>query len=507
MSWGTAENNNTYDKDAPYIIYNDGAVYPENFDPTQENFPCVPGSLQMKPKGAWMEANLNKAVEAGGDKVQILHETPGIKLLRGKDGRVNGVGAQRKDGEYIKVNAAKGIVLATGGFLNNEAMMKKFLPEVLQTGYVVGSGFYGVREAEGNPCNVGDGHKMGCWVGTKIQQYAACMSHLVAVHDTIGTMPLLWLNKRDQRFINEDTQGQQFAERVRMLPDQCAYQLIDGRYEDYRLTMPLGHGKYPERTLSVVDENVDGESVFKADTLDKLLDQLDIDKETAKESIDRYNQLCAAGADEDFGKNAKYLHPLSEGPFYAIKYGRGDDLVTISGLESDRDCHILDENLEVIPGLYVAGNVQGGRFAEIYPETCGNGHDHGPCGGPERRPGHLKTYLFRPILFWPVACAFNRLPAFFAGNGPNSGAFSACSKTKRLPNIHKKNPVESSFHGSKYGERCAIINNISRLRFCSRNLSCENIGCIQTPERKVSGAKIAASDSVIEQGENYEEAQ
>lgn len=44
-------------------------------------------------------------------------------------------------------------------------------------------------------------------------------------------------------------------------------------------------------------------------------------------------------------------------------------LVTMFGLESDEDGHVLDDNLEVIPGLYVAGNVQGDRFAIIYPEV------------------------------------------------------------------------------------------------------------------------------------------
>ena len=36
---------------------------------------------------------------------------------------------------------------------------------------------------------------------------------------------------------------------------------------------------------------------------------------------------------------------------------------------SDEDCHTFDENRNVIPGLYVAGNVQGSRFAADYPIT------------------------------------------------------------------------------------------------------------------------------------------
>ena len=42
-------------------------------------------------------------------------------------------------------------------------------------------------------------------------------------------------------------------------------------------------------------------------------------------------------------------------------------LVCIGGLESDENCHTFDADRNVIPGLYVAGNVQGNRFATEYP--------------------------------------------------------------------------------------------------------------------------------------------
>ena len=42
-------------------------------------------------------------------------------------------------------------------------------------------------------------------------------------------------------------------------------------------------------------------------------------------------------------------------------------LVCIGGLESDEDCHTFDADRNVIPGLYVAGNIQGNRFATEYP--------------------------------------------------------------------------------------------------------------------------------------------
>ena len=58
---------------------------------------------------------------------------------------------------------------------------------------------------------------------------------------------------------------------------------------------------------------------------------------------------------------------LDNGPFYADKFTTALLLVCIGGLESDENCHTFDADRNVIPGLYVAGNVQGNRFATEYP--------------------------------------------------------------------------------------------------------------------------------------------
>ena len=70
--------------------------------------------------------------------------------------------------------------------------------------------------------------------------------------------------------------------------------------------------------------------------------------------------------DEDFHKPASRMWALENGPFYADKFTTAL-LVCISGLESDENCHTFDADRNVIPGLYVAGNVQGNRFATEYP--------------------------------------------------------------------------------------------------------------------------------------------
>ena len=105
----------------------------------------------------------------------------------------------------------------------------------------------------------------------------------------------------------------------------------------------------------------DGRAV-KADTLEELVTKIYPDdtaaQQTALESIQRYNQLAKDGYDEDFHKPASRMWAVENGPFYADKFTTALLLVCIGGLESDKDCHTFDADRNVIPGLYVAGNIQ-----------------------------------------------------------------------------------------------------------------------------------------------------
>ncbi|WP_279042468.1 phosphatidylglycerophosphatase A [Bilophila wadsworthia] len=102
--------------------------------------------------------------------------------------------------------------------------------------------------------------------------------------------------------------------------------------------------------------------------IDELLGMIEgMDVETAKASIERYNELARAGEDTDFFKSPQRLFALENGPFYAAECGCALTLGNLGGLESDEDCHVYNTDRELIPGLYAAGATQGGRFAVQYP--------------------------------------------------------------------------------------------------------------------------------------------
>ena len=91
-----------------------------------------------------------------------------------------------------------------------------------------------------------------------------------------------------------------------------------------------------------------------------------INAENLSATVARYNELCEAGEDTDFGKKPNDLIPLSEGPYYAIEES-GACLVTVNGLRINADSQVLTQEGSVIEGLYAVGNASGSMFNGTYP--------------------------------------------------------------------------------------------------------------------------------------------
>ena len=85
------------------------------------------------------------------------------------------------------------------------------------------------------------------------------------------------------------------------------------------------------------------------------------------EDIDEEGNEKSSEDAEEKAAEEEAMEAVENGPFYADKFTTALLLVCIGGLESDEDCHTFDADRNVIPGLYVAGNIQGNRFATEYP--------------------------------------------------------------------------------------------------------------------------------------------
>lgn len=376
---------------------------PEHYDYRNEEFPTFPSSMEFRSsrkdqQGFVVEANLNKAVELGA---QTFFGCFAAKLLKDETGRVTGVIVRdaQNGNRYIQFNAAKGVILATGDNGADERIMKHFAPEIVEK-KITNLGALGMMgmDVEGKPCPTGDGLRMGAWIGAKVQDFHAPMTHHMG--GGMGVTPFLQLNKHGKRFMNESIPGQQLENQIELQPDQTTFQIYDSKWPEQIPYMPANHGglcyiipededesnpNFTDRQYTKVSAKANAYN-FKADTLDELFAQLGYTGEAlenARASVERYNQLCREGYDADFGKDASRMFPLENGPFYACTWSTTAMLVCVGGLESDENCHTFTGTAEnptrdQIPGLYVCGNVQGSRYAVEYP-ICFRGISHSLC--------------------------------------------------------------------------------------------------------------------------------
>lgn len=366
---------------------------PEHYDWKQERFPCYPTSVEFKPdQHVTVEANMQKAIDTGN--VQTFYGCFVEKLIM-DNGRCVGLYARNAaTGEYIKCNASKGVILSTGDYSQNTKMLKHFCPEVIENNIQC---LFTNVDVEGNFTNQGDGIQLGMWAGAQVQQSHAPMIHHMgggadlAGVGVMGNAGFLNLDLNGKRFMNEDLPGQQLENQIELQKNRESWQIFDSNWPEQLPYMPAAHGgacyyenyasedegpknnttyrnyKSPYQLEAAV---ADGRAV-KADTLEELVAKIYPDdtaaQQTALDSIQRYNELAKAGYDEDFHKPASRMWAVENGPFYADKFTTALLLVCIGGLESDEDCHTFDADRNVIPGLYVTGNIQGNRFATEYP--------------------------------------------------------------------------------------------------------------------------------------------
>ncbi|MBP5263870.1 MAG: FAD-binding protein [Lachnospiraceae bacterium] len=309
-------------------------------------------------------------VQAKCPNLETFFSTPAVKLVR--DGKkVTGVIGKTADGTYVQFNAAKAVILATGDYTNNAAMVAHWCPDIAKFD----------KKQFGK---TGDGHVLAMSAGAKMEN----LGHTKMMHDFDSALmweePFLFLNMKGERFTNEYTGFVYMGNVLKFQPSYKGSMLDEEHketgskgwyctiYDDDYMNWPADEfvdAKIPpvvmQKFIPGAVENPQG--VFKnlidlhrCDTLEELAKELDLPYEAMKASIDRYNELCEKGCDSDFGKPAKYLHKIEKAPFWgARKHIRVS--AEVSGVVVNANAQALDQAGEVIPGLYCVGNL-GGPF-------------------------------------------------------------------------------------------------------------------------------------------------
>jgi len=303
---------------------------------------------------------------------QVFRQTEG-KYLEKKDGRVTAAIAACPDGKYRRYKARKAVILATGDIAGNPELVEKFCPLGLLPERI---------GAFPKNSNLGEGHLMGYWAGGAFEAAPWALSlHLIAY--AMYCFFFLHVNRRGQRFMNEDTWAQAKSIRILMQqPGQFAFSVFDSKYYDElarlaqysggQFTDPLIHiygVPWDNETNNVpqtIDAYIEKGYAFKADTIEELAEKIGVPAENLLKTVGRYNENYRIGEDRDYGKRSILLTSIDKPPYYALKFGPA--LLTVfGGLLTDTNLRVLDSNHEPVPGLYAVGNCAGGLHGQDYP--------------------------------------------------------------------------------------------------------------------------------------------
>ncbi len=289
--------------------------------------PCPRGhNIQVEGDngGPFLMKALTEKVDSLG--VRTHYDARALTLIVDENNEVHGL-VVRIDMQEKTVRARKGVILCAGGFVMNEAMVKKYAPKLLRCNAPIG-----------NPGDTGTGIMMGMSVGAaaiNMNEGFVSLPFYPPANMTHGIL----VNSQAQRFINEDCyHGRVGAYLLQQLGDRV-YMVFSA--EGFEQPMFLG-----------------ADIAGTGETVEELAEELKLDADMLKHTIEHYNRCCEQGNDPLFHKAAEYLVPITA-PYAALDVtpGRGAffPYFTLGGLDTLPSGEVLTPERKVIKGLYAAG--------------------------------------------------------------------------------------------------------------------------------------------------------
>lgn len=291
----------------------------------------------------YIEPMTAKVEELG---IQVEFSTKAEELIL-QDGEVGGVYAKNGSGEWIKIDA-KAVILATGGFGANYELCSKI-------GYPADR-----LLSVGSPNDDGSGHDMAVAAGAKdFADYAAdnCGSIIKSFSFSMTNLgfcmapQIPWINESCERFYKEDncTVNLSLANPPKWNQERSFMLWDEAIFDAYATTQEDDMHAMLENALSSGEGDV-----FKADTLAELAEAACLEPNELEAFVEKYNAMCAAGQDELWGKDPKYLVPLQNPPYY-LAQPINAMFTTIGGVATNRNAQAIDSQHQAIGGLYVVG--------------------------------------------------------------------------------------------------------------------------------------------------------
>ena len=303
------------------------------------------GYMLMKPLS-------DKAAELG---VRSVYDARVQLFVTDETGRVVGVIA-KQFGKEIAVRARTGVVLATGSFAYNDAMIEAFAPRL------IGRPAASIEEHDGRAIKMA-------------QALGADLAHMDATEVAFFCDPQLFIrgilvNGRGQRFINEDTYPGRVGQATLIENQNQAFLVIDeAAYEE-------------GLAATTATEQLRHQPTWVCETVEELESEMGLPAGALQSTVEVYNRHAANGEDPLLGKKAEWVKPIGS-PVAAIDLRNMTGGFTLGGLRTSVDSEVLHVSGEPIPGLFAAGRCTAGISAGGYASgaSLGDGSFFGRRAG------------------------------------------------------------------------------------------------------------------------------
>ena len=314
--------------------------------------------------------------------VKYVQETPncawdfereGIKLIQDESGKVTGVYAKGTDGTYYRYNCNKGVILCAGDFIGNPEMCWALLNEGMEWLSAAArpltagplqhpqrpgpqDGLLGRRHDRAHPPWL-DGHRRRRFRPLGHRSHADAEQPRQALHERgrhcadAGHLPASARRSGLLRHRRNWAKTLKAAPLDHGAPNFGMQDYWDKIEQDMNNTVS---GQANTITIANLAERTQmAGTIYRADTLEELADLLGYKgaaKQNFLDSIAHYNELCYAGVDSDYGKDAPYMVPIDTAPFFGGTSSTGHSsnpmMVTMSGVITDETQNVLNKDWE-----------------------------------------------------------------------------------------------------------------------------------------------------------------
>ncbi|WP_425403764.1 FAD-dependent oxidoreductase [Hwanghaeella sp.] len=342
--------------------------------------------------GNALVARLAKSLfDKGGE---IWTRAPVRQLVKDDKGRIAGAVVHTVTGT-VEVRAAKGVVLAAGGFPQDPVRRKELFPHA-RSGHE--------HASPAPPGNTGDGLRLGEEIGATVDDTLpnsaawVPISRPVRPDGTLGTFPhfvdrskpgVIAVTRSGRRFCNEANSYHDFGQSMTKRCGEEGGEICAFFICDHRTLRKYGLG-FVKPAPVPYEHHIKKGYLFRGKTVAELAAQIGADPAQLTKTVEAFNGPARKGEDPEFGRGSTAYNrslgdpehkpnpcvaPIETGPYYAVKLVMGD-LGTYAGLRCNENAQVLDQGGRPIPGLYAAGNDAASIMGGNYP---GGGITLGPA--------------------------------------------------------------------------------------------------------------------------------